>query len=469
MKVISAIPPAVRAGVLMLAVLLLTAFVIRFVAGRDEAGLTTVNADFTDSSPLLTGNEVRLDGVKVGVIKSMRVKGDHARLTLSLESSALPLYTDATLASRPVSILGERYLDLDPGTSKAPELHDGGLVPMGQTSSATDLDQVLNVLDKPTSQSLAALVTALGVGVDGNGKDIAAAVAALAPAMQDTQQLTSVLRSQNETLGSLVDSMEPVAEGLAADNGQSLDAMVSEAEQTLRSTTTSEAAFRSLLRQLPATLRSATITLAHLQGTADAAVPTLEGLQPTTQNLNEISTELTRFADAADPALKSATPVLKEAQRLVEAAQPVADQLHRSGGDLTRDTVALDPITKKLTADITAVMEFFKGWALATNGSDGLSHYFRAGLVVSPDTATGVLPSTNGQRPPNPFDPNAEEPNRPKDEKATKGKKDPLGQLLDGGGAGTSLLAPRTTKDGGVTGLDESQERGVLEYLLGGS
>lgn len=461
MNAISPMPRALRVGGLMVALLLVTGLVLMLVGRPSNDGTTTVYADFTDSSPLLTGNEVRLDGVKVGKIKAMRVQGDHARLTLSLDPTALPLYANARLSSRPVSILGERYVDLEPGTSDAKQLQNEGVIPVEQTSSATDLDDVLNVLDKPTSQSLAALVTTLGVGVNGNGKDIDAAVAALAPAMQDTQKLTSVLRDQNETLGSLVSSLEPVAAGLADDNGSSLNELVDAAEQTLRMTTANEAAFRSMLQQLPGILRSAMITLSRLQGTADAAIPTLEELQPTTENLNEISEELMRFADAADPALKSATPVLVQAQDLIDAAQPVAAQLRRSGPDLTADSRSLDPLTKKLSKDFTAVMEFFKGWALATNGRDGLGHYFRAGLVVTPYSATGYLPTSDGKRPPNPLDPEAN----------PEGSKASLGGLLDDptGGAGEGLLPQKSSNDGGVTGLNQSQEQGVLGFLLGGN
>lgn len=466
MNAISPAPRALRVGGLMVALLLVTGVALSLLGRPNGDGTTTMYADFTDSSPLLAGNEVRLDGVKVGTIKAMRVHGDHARLTLELDRTALPVYANARLASRPVSILGERYVDLDPGTPEAKPLQHDSVIPVKQTSSATDLDQVLNVLDKPTSQSLAALVTTLGVGADANGKDIDAAIAALAPAMQDTQKLTSVLQDQNKTLASLVSSLEPVAVGLADDNGSSLDALVEATEQTLRTTTANEAAFRSMLQQMPGILRSAIITLTRLQGTADAAIPTLEGLQPTTQNLNEISKELDRFADAADPALKSATPVLTEAQKLIDAAQPAAAQLRRSGPDLTADSRSLDPLTQKLTKDFTAAMEFFKGWALTTNGRDGLGHYFRTGLVVTPYTATGYLPTSEGKRPPNPLDPEA----NPKSSKESGS----LGGLLDGatngvGGATDGLLSPKSSKDGGVTGLNQSQEQGVLGFLLGGN
>ncbi|RYJ02718.1 MAG: MCE family protein, partial [Actinomycetales bacterium] len=253
-----------RTAIPVVAVLLACAGIARAVSSDDGEKLR-VEADFTDASPLITGNDVRLNGVRVGTIDDIRVVDGGARLTLELDPAALPVYRDAKLSSRPVSLLGERYLDLDPGTAAAEQLKDGAVLPSSQTGSATDLDEVLNVLDKPTSQSLAALVTTLGVGLDGNGEDVAAAVKALAPAMQDTSRLSAVLKDQNDVLASLVDSFEPVAEGLAANDGAALDALVDSANRMLDATSSNEAAFRTMLRELPGTLTAARRTLGELQ------------------------------------------------------------------------------------------------------------------------------------------------------------------------------------------------------------
>lgn len=468
-----------KTAIPVVAVLLVTAGIARAVSS-DDGDVLKVDADFKDASPLITGNDVRLNGVKVGTIDRIRVVNGGARLSLELDPEALPVYADAKLSSRPVSLLGERYLDLDPGTDQAKPLREGAVLPQSQTGSATDLDEVLNVLDKPTSQSLAALVTTLGVGLDGNGKDVAAAVKALAPAMRDTSKLSGVLKDQNQVLASLVDSLEPVARGLAADDGSALDSLVDSANRMLDSTATNEVAFRTMLKELPGTLTSARTTLQELQGTAESATPTVKALRPTTKNLTAISKELQSFADSADPALRSANPVLEKAEKLIEEATPVADRLREQGPDITSTARSLRPLTKQLGgSDFTTVMEFFKGWALATNGRDGLAHYFRAGTVITPYTVTGLIPSLDGNRPLNLTDPTADEPSKNgapnTDEKAeaaaaseaARSVTDGLGGVLDNLLPG--LLSPRPTSDGGVTGLNEKQERGVLGFLLGGS
>jgi phospholipid/cholesterol/gamma-HCH transport system substrate-binding protein len=423
-----------------------------------------ISATLKDASPLLNGNDVRLKGVRVGKIADISIVNGGARLMLELDASALPVYKNATVTSRPVSLLGERYVDLDPGTPSSGVMADGGTIVGGNAKSSTDLDQVLNTLDQPTSKDLAALVTALGTGLDGNGKNTDDAIKALLPAMTDTDKLMKVLKAQNKTLGSLVDSLEPVASGLSVDESKSLDKLVGSTRDVLQTTAINEKAFRQLMAQLPATMSSARRTLEQLQGTSDAAVPVLDRLRPTTDNLMQISRELLAFADATDPALRSANPVLRKAEKLIVAATPVAEELRKQGPAMKSSVTSLDSLTAKLAPNFTSVMEFLRGWALATNGKDGLGHYFRAGLVVDPAGVTGLIPGlpTPDQTPAgNSPDTTQGAPisgSSAEDAPASK-----LENLLSG------LLSPKTSTDGGVTGLTAHQEQGALAFLLGGN
>lgn len=439
-------------------------------AGSEEPLL--LRATFKDASPLLEGNDVRVGGVKVGTVESMRVGKGGAVLTLELDPSARPVHEDARLVIRPVSLLGERYIELDRGSATAPELADGARLGPDRTESTVDLNDVLSLLDDPTSKSLAALVGSLGNGMDGNGAAVRRAIEALAPAMTDTGRLTSTLRDQNQTLGALVDSMSAVASGVAADDGRKLDSLIEASASVLRQTEIEEKAFRATLEEFPDTLKQARRTLGTLESTADDTTPVLKELRPTVDDLDDIADEVHDFADAADPALKAINPVLEKADGLITEARPVARLLRQNAPAITTDAEMLDPITRELTPNITTVLDFVRGWALATNGKDGLSHYFRASIVINPYQATDLTAgltaaSTSG----------AAQPAASNDGAAAPGDSDvpasPLAPLQDltkdltdvvGG-----LLSPRTSADGGVTGLSLLQEEGALGLLLGGS
>lgn len=457
-----------RVTVVVVVLLILSALVGGSMMASGPDSRLMLRATFADASPLLEGNDVRLGGVKVGTIAAMRVVEGGAEVTVELDKAALPVHQDAKLTIRPVSLLGERYVELDRGSADAPVLADGARLGPDQTGSSVDLDQVLNTLDEPTAEGLATLVGTLGQGMDGNGDDLERALAALAPALQDTSGVTETLKEQNATLGSLVESLSKVASGVGTANGKELDRLIAASTTILDRTRVNESAFRAMLGQLPSTMRAAITTLRQVEGTANAATPTLKALRPTTADLKEISGELLDFANAADPALAAANPVLKKADALIENARPVAKLLRQQSPAILSDAKSLDPLTRDLVGDFRAVMEFVRGWALATNGKDGLAHYFRAGLVLTDYSVTGLLPgglptgATSGTP--------AKSGKQPRAGSAGSGTGALVPDLLDSvGGLLSGLLSPRTDRTGGVTGLTPTQERNALGLLLGGS
>lgn len=442
--------PATRIATVLVVLLTAVTTAAAALSGGEDTKLMVV-AHFKDASPLLEGNDVRMHGVKVGRVSSVTASGTGADVGLELEAAALPVHQDATATVRPVSLLGERYVDLDSGSSQAPTLENGGQIGLDRTGSAVDLDDVLASLDAPTSDALAGMVGALGGGLDGNGANAAQALDALGPSMASTAEMATILSQQNATLQSLVTSMDRVTAGLAADQGRAMDSMLQASEALTGVTAENEAAFRQVLQQLPGSLAATRKTLTELEGTADAATPTVKALRPATSQLNGLSEDLLEFTDAANPALRDLNPVLDRADDLLAEARPVAHLLREQSGVTAQDAAALDALLATMGPRFRTVMEFVKGWALATNGRDGLSHYFRGGLVLTPHAAGGVLP---GGTP------------------STKGllndKTDPSSLLGTVGSTAGGLLSPETS-EGGVTGLDQKQEQSILSNLLGGS
>lgn len=453
-------------GVVLVAAISLGASAIG-TATQQTSQPRTVIAEFKNASPLLPGNDVKVNGVKVGQVSAIYVSGHHANVSFTVSPEAQPLHVDARASVRPVSLLGERYVDFDRGTPSAPLLR--GDIPLSRTSQNTDLDQVLNVLDDRTGEPLAALITVLGQGMQGNGRNIANTIKALGPAMTDTQGLMKILNKQNGTLNDLVDNVQPVAKSLARDGGRTLDGLVDSAHQVLGTTSANQRALQATIASLPATLAQARSTFQQLTGTARAATPTLRAIRPTTDNLNTISRELRGFSDAADPALAKAQPVLDKAQALLDRAQPVTRELRESGPSMRSVAGSARPLVDKLAGNFNNVMNFIRGWALATNGKDGLGHYFRAMTIITPKIATGLLP---GGLPGG----NAGAGHPPAVGGGKPGPGTPqnlLGPLLGNqGGAApgqSGLLARKTSFGGGVTGLTEGQESGALGFLLGGN
>jgi phospholipid/cholesterol/gamma-HCH transport system substrate-binding protein len=363
------------------------------------------------------------------------------------------VHRDARLTIRPVSLLGERYLDLDRGSPDTPVLAPGEALPSSQTEQPPDLDQILNALDDPTAGALGATVSTLGEGMQGNGANADAAIVALAPALGDTEELVSVLEGQTELLTRLIENAEPVAGALATEDGQRLDQLVTSADMLLATTADRQEALEATLIEMPSTLAAARAALEDLAGVTRSTTPSLRAMRPVTDDLSEISAELQRFADSADPALASADPVLERAAELLAAARPVTAALRPAGPDLRGTAGALAPVVNEFADALPSFWSFIEGWALTTNGHDGLSHYFRALVTVNTDQITRALPPAAPLIDGNP------------DEDGAAGL--PLPGITPEGAPMGGILQPGSGADGGVTGLDPEQEGDALSYLLG--
>lgn len=437
-------------------------------SGPDDDHVEVV-AVFSDASPLLPGNVVKAAGVDVGTVESIEVEDGKAHVSMIIERAALPLHQDVTATITTQDLLGERFVRLDQGSADKPALGEPMVIPEAQTSRVVDLQDVLNSVDTPTAEGLSALLTESGEALRGHGKDADLALKALAPAMNQADDLAAVLKDQNALLGRLVDSAEPVASALATKDGKSLDQLVASATQLLESLASERGALQASLNGLPATLSSARATLAELAGVADPATRTLRALRPVTSDLTEISKELKRFANAADPALASLPAVLKEAKRLLDNAAPVVSALRPGGKALPPTANAAERLSDVALSgqSLTDLMEFAKGWSLATSDYDAISHYFKAMVPLSPnalgDTAGALLPGLPDDilhDLPVPTAPDLGLPGREEEGAAAPADSSVVGDLLNG-----LLGGPKSQS---ATGLTAQQEQNLIQQILGG-
>ncbi|HVI02831.1 MAG TPA: MlaD family protein, partial [Enhygromyxa sp.] len=92
---------------------------------------------------LVKDNAVKIAGVKVGVIEAVEVDGDQAVLTLLVDPE-VELHADTVALVRAKSLLGEKYLQLEPGSNGA-LLGDGDTI--ADVRSTFEIDEVLNALE----------------------------------------------------------------------------------------------------------------------------------------------------------------------------------------------------------------------------------------------------------------------------------------------------------------------------------
>src|SRR3954471_17554630 len=139
-------------GTAVLTVAVLVAVVLGVGASDGRGSGYEVRAIFDNVAAAVPGEDVKIAGAKVGVIDSMDVApGKKAAVLLRIDDSGFtPFHADAHCTVRPQSLIGEKFVECDPGTAASPALRqirrgDGEgqhLLPLAQTSSPVDLDLV---------------------------------------------------------------------------------------------------------------------------------------------------------------------------------------------------------------------------------------------------------------------------------------------------------------------------------------
>lgn len=174
------------------------------------------NALFTSISGLESGNFVRIAGVEVGKVKSIKVQDD---VTVRVEFSAdetVALTEGSRAVIRYDNLIGGRYLALEEGAGSTRTLAPGGTIPLVRTAPALDLDALIGgfrpLLGALDPDQVNALTAQLIDAFQGQGPTIGSVltqVAALTSTLADRDELIGqVVVNLNSVLGTLGDDTE---------------------------------------------------------------------------------------------------------------------------------------------------------------------------------------------------------------------------------------------------------------------
>ncbi len=126
-------------GIIVLAFMTVT--VGKFHLGK-EAGYRVYGL-FDSAAGVDRNSPVRIAGVHVGTVERVFLEGGKAKVALRIPPD-VRLYEDAKAYLRSEGLLGERYVEIFPGSEEKPRLRDEGVIHQG--APPVSLDQVLSRL-----------------------------------------------------------------------------------------------------------------------------------------------------------------------------------------------------------------------------------------------------------------------------------------------------------------------------------
>ncbi len=142
---------AVKVGITVILIALAGFLGFRWVAkGLGGGSGYRVWALFRDATGLVDKSRVQIAGLNVGEIGERRLDGALARVTIRVKPD-VTLYENATIFKKSASLLGEFYLEIDPGTPESPEPLTGEIK---HNAKLKDGDQIKNVVEAVTTTDI---------------------------------------------------------------------------------------------------------------------------------------------------------------------------------------------------------------------------------------------------------------------------------------------------------------------------
>jgi phospholipid/cholesterol/gamma-HCH transport system substrate-binding protein len=246
-----------------------------------------LKAVFSNANNVGINSPVRIAGVTVGKVTSItRKPGESASVvTMALTDEALPIHKDAQLKIRPrIFLEGNFFVDLQPGSPEAPDVSSDAEIPMTQTYSPVQIDQVLGVLQMPDREAAQRLIQGYGNALNGrprpgedkrNGADpstvgetaaqsLNKSLDSAVPALRDLSVVNQAfLGTEPHDLSKLIDSAGLAMQELAR-HESSLQDLVTNFNTTTAAFASQASALQTSIHVLPSVLQHADDALLHL-------------------------------------------------------------------------------------------------------------------------------------------------------------------------------------------------------------
>lgn len=181
-----------------------------------------LTAYFGQAVGVYPGSDLRVLGVKVGTVDSVRPQGRQVRVTMSLDHGVAVPAGAVAVAVAP-SVVADRYIQLSPAYTGGARLADHAVIPATRTASPVEIDQLYasvsrlaTALGPNGANRKGALSNALDSGaanLAGNGKD-------LGNMIDDFGQATKTLSGSENDLFSTLTNLQKFTTMLKANDGQ---------------------------------------------------------------------------------------------------------------------------------------------------------------------------------------------------------------------------------------------------------
>ena len=359
---------------------LLSALLVVLVAGAaavlagakdEQAKGKTVKIVFDNAFGLTEGGDFRVGGVKAGRTTKFTATEDtppKAEVTAEISEPGFGDFrSDANCTIKPQSLIGEYYVDCQPG--KADEKLEGR-VEVEKTESTIPADLVNNILRRPYRERFRMIITELGTGLAGRPDDLQEVLKRAHPGLRETSKTLRILGNQNRVIENFIKDSDTVVTELEK-RKQEVTRWIEEAGQTAEISASRRTELRETFKKLPGFLAELRPTMASLEGLADEQIPLLADAQTAAPDLDRFLTKLGPFSEASRPAIRSLGKSSVVGRRAFERGANEVAELRRLAADAPATARPLRQLFESLDDRRRAIDESTPGQKDARGKVDG--------------------------------------------------------------------------------------------------
>lgn len=370
--------------------------VVAFVT-RGHPNAYVVRMKLTNADGLITGAPVEIGGVEVGRVASLSIdRHDEVIVALAFDRSRGPMGRGVRATVRASNLLGSKVVDVQPGDRSKP-VPSGYLLSPDHTGTSVDLQDVLDVLDTGTRARLAILINEAGLAMTGRRADFNALLRRLPSSLDRATALLRQVDADDTALRRVVERSDSLV-GRVTHERAAVGRFVAVGGETMRTVAVRRAALRETLKRAPATLRSAQRFLTDLRGTTTPLGPAARALTASAPPLTETLARIGPFEAAARPALRQAISVAPQLTALGLQATPVVRRAVPTARTLNGFASDLAPASSAANLTVDDLLSVLEGWSRSIQSRDGISHFFRANISISPDLIQSLVDKGSGSK-----------------------------------------------------------------------
>jgi virulence factor Mce-like protein len=310
-------------------VTVLVIIVAVFLAYNANNGLPFVStynlkALVPNADALVKGNEVRIGGVRVGIVKTVvpvQVGNGNiaAELSLNLDKNTEPLPVDSTITIRPKSALGLKFLQVTPGTSSK-GFAAGETIPLAAAKpEPVDIDQFFDMFDKPTRDAIRQNLAGFGNALAGRGPQLNEALGALRRLAVNGQPVLRTLVAPSTDFAGFWRALEALSATVAPVAEQQASLFVALDRTFAAFANVSRPFIQETIEKSPPTLDTANADLPALRPFLHDSQLFFTALQPGARSLAETSPIIAESLHAGVPVLNASPVVNAQLQPTAEA------------------------------------------------------------------------------------------------------------------------------------------------------